>query len=328
MKKWIALVLTLAALLVLTACSLSFLNRNNYNNQPDEKDDPPAQSQEPEIPDSPAGPDEPVPPNLDEEPLLPDPDKNEDGEDVPDPGEDGEEDGETAAKITASHTDVTLKSAGETFTLSAKGVDGTYAVSFSSANPAVAEVDELTGAVTAVAPGNTRITMHVECEAGQFDFDCIIRCSWKEEEADLPASGTVTGLPSLNSFFTTLQGKYEGLGSMMVLDNELLNNYYPGLDQIAAVEEVLIQETMMTTANVAVGLVKLSGDATLDDIIAVQNIFQARISTQASGGAWYPASCETWENGVITSVSNCVGMFVYPDEAQAMADLFTESFSN
>ena len=110
--------------------------------------------------------------------------------------------------------------------------------------------------------------------------------------------------------------------------SELLSNYYPGLDAIASVEEVYIQETMISISNVAVGLVKLSADASPDDVAAVQNILQARIDTQAGGGAWYPASCETWEQGVITSTSNVVGMFVYPDEAQTMADLFTETFSN
>ena len=84
----------------------------------------------------------------------------------------------------------------------------------------------------------------------------------------------------------------------------------------------------MSTANVAVGLVKLSDDAAAEDIQAVEAIFQARIKTQAEGGAWYPASCETWENGVITSASNCVGMFVYPENAQELADLFTEAFTD
>ena len=65
-----------------------------------------------------------------------------------------------------------------------------------------------------------------------------------------------------------------------------------------------------------------------DDVAAVQAVFQSRIDTQAAGGAWYPASCETWEQGVITSASNVVGMFVYPEDAQGMADLFTETFGN
>lgn len=57
-------------------------------------------------------------------------------------------------------------------------------------------------------------------------------------------------------------------------------------------------------------------------------MLNARITAQAEGGAWYPASCETWAQGVITSVSNYVGMFVYPEDAQDMADLFTDTFSN
>ena len=239
--------------------------------------------------------------------------------------------GSGGESIEASHTDVTLFHAGETVTMSARGVSGIYASSFVSADPAVAAVDGLTGEITAVAPGTTTVTMHVECEAGQFDFDCVVRCSWEDTgdaaEPSLPASGTAA-LPSLSDFFTTLQGKYDGLGAMMMMEGELLSNYYPGLDAIASVEEVCIQETMISISNVAVGLVKLSADASPDDVAAVQNILQARIDTQAGGGAWYPASCETWEQGVITSTSNVVGMFVYPDEAQAMADLFTEAFGN
>lgn len=132
----------------------------------------------------------------------------------------------------------------------------------------------------------------------------------------------------LKDFYATLQAKYEGLDAMMVIEGELLETYYPGLSEIAAVEEIYLQETMITTANVAVGMVKLSEDATLEDITAVQEILQARITTQAEGGAWYPESCETWKNGIITSVSNTVGMFVYPEQAQELADAFTEAFSN
>ena len=337
MKKYIVMILAALLALALAACSLNFLNKtvNPPPEPPDQPED--VRPQEPEVPGS--GPEQPDAQEPDA--PLPDPDKEDGGAPVEDLGE---PDGEAEKKeIAVSHTDVTLRSEGETFTLSAKNVPGVYTCTFTSADPAVAAVDESTGVVTAVANGSTTVSLHVECEEGQFDFQCIVRCDWaaedgaegeepdqpvQPEEPDQPVSGTVDNRPSLSDFFATLQGSYEGLGAMMVMDGELLDTYYPGLSGIDAVEEVLIQETMMTTANVAVGLVKLSGDATLDDIIAVQNIFQARISTQASGGAWYPASCETWENGVITSVSNCVGMFVYPDEAQAMADLFTESFSN
>lgn len=236
-----------------------------------------------------------------------------------------EEAGSGEESITASHTDITLIHAGETFTLSAQGVSGIYASSFTSADPGVAAVDWMTGVVTAVAPGTTTVTMHVECEAGQYDFPCTVRCQWTEESGTTPGTAAA---PSLSGFFATLQGSYEGLDMMMAMEGDLLESYYPGLSGSAAVEEILIREPMISVSNVAVGLVKLSDSASSEDIAAVKNILRARITAQAEGGAWYPESCAIWERGVITSASNVVAMFVHPSDAQAMADLFASSFGS
>lgn len=324
MKKTTVILLTLAILLTLPACSLTFLNKTVNTGQDDKPDEPPVQSQEPSVPD-------PAPTQPDDTPssLLPDPDQTDDA--VPDVGEPDtpeEEKPEEAEAIKLSNTDVTLRSEGESFTLKLQNVPGIYAATFTSDDPEIASVDEMTGLVTAVAPGNTKIKVHLEGDGVQRDFECIIRCVWKGEEASQPASGTASSRPALSSFFSTLQGSYEGLGAMMVMDGELLENYYPGLSDIASVEEVLIQETMISMSNVAVGLVKLSDDASLDDVIAVQNVLQTRIDTQANGGAFYPDSCDTWKAGVITSVSNCVGMFVCPEYAENMANDFIVAFSN
>lgn len=330
MKKITALLLTLAMLLSLTACSISFLNRET-NNDPDAKPEP--SEVQPEEPSIPGGDDaaavEPEIPDDTPAPTLPDPEKD-NGEEPAAP--------EETRVIHVSHKDVSLFSAGETFRFTvwdSLGKDPDECT-YTSADPAVAAVDESGGEVTAVAPGLTTVTAHVTFGDESQDFECIVRCRWKEEEAPPPegeqtapadpSSGNAS--VSLSGFFSTLQGSYEGLDSMMVLDGELLDTYYPGLRNIAAVEEVLVQETQMTMANMAVGLVKLSDSATIDDLVAVQNALQTRINTQADGGAWYPASCETWEQGVITSTSNVVGMFVYPENAQDMADLFTQTFAN
>lgn len=333
MKKKIALLLALL-LLSLTACSLTAGNKVAPD-EPEDKDPPaasepqdpaPAEPAEPEVPDAPAAPEDADAPVQDGEPA-----------DTPAPEESG--DGEQKSDepvIRASHTDVTLKSAGESFRFTVWSSEGKDpdSCTYTSADPAVAAVDEAGGKVTAVGPGTTTVTVHVEFGGEKQDFDCIVRCKWTEEtgvgepaEPSQPVSGGAE-TPSLQEFFTTLQGSYEALGAMAVIEGDLLENYYPGLSGIAAVEEIYVQETMITMANVAVGLVKLSDDATADDVAAVQAVFQSRIDTQAAGGAWYPASCETWEQGVITSASNVVGMFVYPEDAQGMADLFTETFGN
>lgn len=337
MKKLLALLLALTMLLSLAACGKKDDKENN-NAAPEGQDK--VQTPDPQ-PDP-----EPAP-----ESLLPDPEKDEmeDGEEILEdsgeeiPEEAGEKEGEddSAPAFRASHEDVTLGHAGETFRLSVWDTNGDApdTCTYTSTYPEVASVDEAGGAVTAVAPGSTTVTVRAVYGDEQIEFQCIVRCRWTEEkndaEKDEAAGGTESGQPdspasrpALADFVAGLQGSYEGLGALSPYEGELLENYYPGLSGIAAVEEILVQETMMSTANVAVGLVKLSDDATLEDVLAVQNIFQSRITTQAEGGAWYPASCETWENGVITSVSNCVGMFVYPESAQELADQFTETFSN
>lgn len=337
MKKLLALLLALTMLLSLAACG--------------KKDDKENNNAAPEGQDQVQTPDPQPDPEPDPEPLLPDPEKDEmeDGEEILEdsgeelPEEAGEKEGEadSAPTFRVSHEDVTLGHAGETFRLSVWDANGDApdTCTYTSTYPEVASVDEAGGAVTAVAPGSTTVTVRAVYGDEQVEFQCIVRCRWTEEkndaEKDEAAGGTESGQPdspasrpALTDFVAGLQGSYEGLGALSPYEGELLENYYPGLSGIAAVEEILVQETMMSTANVAVGLVKLSDDATLEDVLAVQNIFQSRITTQAEGGAWYPASCETWEKGVITSVSNCVGMFVYPESAQELADQFTETFSN
>lgn len=318
MKKWVSLLLVTGMLLGLAACG-------QKNDVP--QADPPAVvgGEEPDIPPSDAEGEEPGIPPSDtegEEPALPPQTQEE--------GEDGRQEEEEPWRAMVSHEDVTLFSAGETFRLTVWDLNGNApdACTYTSADPAVAAVDETGGEVTAVGPGTTTVTVLAEYGGDEVSFPCIVRCSWKEEEPVLPEDAGGDAFPALEDFFAALQDSYEGLGAMMVIDGELLDNYYPGLSGIAAVEEVLIQETMMSVANAAVGLVKLSDDATFDDVAAVSDALNARITAQADGGAWYPASCETWGQGVVTSVSGYVGMFVYPEEAQAMADLFTRTYSN
>ena len=325
MKRLTAILLALVMLLSLAACG-------KKDKDPDSSG---VQAQEPEIPGTPSSGG-----SANYDPSAPD------AADFvsptePEPASASTENPTDAAKpdtgISVSHKDVSLFYAGETFTLRVGGISGIYACTFTSKSPEIASVDETTGVVTAVAPGITTINIHVEYE-GQYDFECIVRCRWTEE-ASLPDSGTEpnTEAPtapaadpstSLSDFYATLQGKYTGLSGMMVLDGQLLDSYYPGLSGIAAVKEILICESAISINNKAVGLVRLSDDASMNDVLQVQGILQSRITAQAEGGAFYPDACDTWESGVITSVSNCVGMFVYPDDAHSMASLFTDTFSN
>jgi len=95
-----------------------------------------------------------------------------------------------AGGVTPSHTDVTLFSPGESFRYLPKGTEGVYACTYASEDESIAAVDPSTGKVTAAGPGTTKVTMHVE-NNGQYDFECIVRCNWKEEETEpaLPGEG-------------------------------------------------------------------------------------------------------------------------------------------
>lgn len=101
-------------------------------------------------------------------------DPKSDAEPAPPPSGDT---GSGAGGVTANRTDVTFFNEGEHFRLVPEGVSGVYEVDYSSADPTVAMVDEISGVVTAVGPGTTTVTMHVECDAGEFDLDCVVRCS-------------------------------------------------------------------------------------------------------------------------------------------------------
>ena len=92
-----------------------------------------------------------------------------------------------AGDVTPSHTDATFFGPGESFRYLPKGIDGVYACTYASEDETVASVDPATGKVTAVGPGTTKVTMHVEYN-GQYDFECIVRCNWEadEKEPSLP----------------------------------------------------------------------------------------------------------------------------------------------
>lgn len=82
------------------------------------------------------------------------------------------------ASVTASHTDVTLFHPDEGFRLLPTGTDGDAVCTYSSSDPDVAKVDELTGRVTAVGTGRATITMSVDWGGNEYEFKCIVRCSW------------------------------------------------------------------------------------------------------------------------------------------------------
>ena len=85
--------------------------------------------------------------------------------------------------VTANYSDVTLNIGDPPFQLTPVGMVGIYAAAYQSADTAVATVDE-NGLVTAVGPGTTDITLHVEGSGGQHDLVCTVRVPAEKPSQD------------------------------------------------------------------------------------------------------------------------------------------------
>ena len=264
MKRFLIGLLAAAMLLALAACG----GKENAPppQEPDHSSGEGAVPENPDtttVPDTPTNPDTPDVPNTPDVPGTPDGGAGDGKEEIPEIN-DGEASGEgaqtPAADITASHTDVTFRAAGSNFRLRPRGVEGTYTAQFASEDETIAVVDE-NGRVTAVAPGTTHVTMRVEQAGETYDFSCIIRCVWTEEapeeqptdpetptDPEKPEEGTPAGGGvDLSAFYETITGQYT-FGRLQNFEGELLANYYPGMENIAT-NQRLVMGTMMTFNN-------------------------------------------------------------------------------
>ena len=230
-----------------------------------------------------------------------------------------------------NRTDFTLKNVGDSFCLQVLNLpEGAEVGAWSISDETVATI-AADGTVTAVAGGRATASIEAELGGETLTLTCIVRCSapaaqqpedGAESSTEEPSEGGESdAIPTLADFYTTLSETYQ-IGGLTAYEGELLDNYYPGLSAIS-MKQCLVQETMMTMANAAVSLIEVENSS---DVQTVKDILAARTKAQADGGAWYPASCETWANAVIVSTGNYVGMFVYPENAQAMADLFVSTY--
>lgn len=215
-----------------------------------------------------------------------------------------EESGEApeAKTITASHSDVTLSAAGNSFKLKAEGGAEDSVVTYSAADETVAVVKE-DGTVTAVAPGTTTVTMKVTSGDEIHTFDCVVRCTWTEESQ----TGGEAAAVDLTAFYNDVTSQYE-FGFLENLTGELLDNYYPGMSDIST-QQQLIMGCMLSMNNGEFCLVEVTDSA---DVEMVKSIFQSRVDYMAGGGAWYPAPTEQWTNNSrIVSCGNYVMMIVH-----------------
>lgn len=310
MKKLMVLLLALAMLFTVSACKGSGNNGGNENdvsqNEVQQPEDSETNNTEDEAA-KPEVPDEEDQDTADKEENETDAGKDEETTDGADEN-DAEED---KKEVRASHSDVTLKAAGNSFTLQVEGMEGVYALTYTSADPSIATVNEK-GLVSAVAPGTTTVSVHVEGDGGPYDFSCIVRCNWKTENTDSNENGSgddsaAAGSVDLTTFYNDMTSQYE-FQTLQAFTGDVLESYYPGMGAVST-KQCLIMGTMMTMNNGEFCLVEVSDSK---DVETVKSIFQSRIDYMAGGGAWYPGPTDTWTNNSrVVSNGNYVMMVVH-----------------
>lgn len=320
MKKLISLTLAVVLALSVVACGGQNTREPETNNAGTIVNTP-TQEQVPEKPESEQRQEEETPPAAPDEKQGEDENKDESQSESEQPNEDDEQpeaSEEDPVSFSASHSDVTLKAAGNSFRLTAEGNRDEYVVTYSSDNKAVAVVD-VDGNVTAVAPGNTIVTMHVEVtnESAtiEYEFTCIVRCSWivqedstggenNETEEETPAEEAPSASVDLAAFFTNY---IEKIGvSMMPVEGELLDVFYAGLSSYSCKQSVVYMAAM-SAVPFEFALIEVENT---EDADAVRAILQSRVDYQADGGAWYPETIAAWEKAEVLVIGNYVAMIV------------------
>lgn len=326
MKKFLSLLLALVFCLSLAACGGSPSAESQSPSQPVEASGEPSQE--------PTG-DPSVQPSEDQ----PDPSDSQEPDTPSDPSQNPSESAGSA--IVLSHTDVTLKSAGASFVLTAEET-GTpegvrTALVWSSGDESVAAVTDNgdgTATVTAVSPGKAVITASAVYSTivpgDPLVLSCIVRCRWTEETPAPSESAAPSQEPAgtdLSTFADDIISKYELPTFLSLADDELVANFYAGLESIAA-DQKLVYVNMMSMNMGELVLVEVRDSA---DISTVKAILQARIAYMVGdgngpGGAWYPAPTEEWTNNSRVVSSGNYVMMVVDDDCDAIVDEFNELF--
>lgn len=244
-----------------------------------------------------------------------------------------QEEPQAEASLSLDKSDFTLFHAGDSYTLTARVTPAGPPVTFQSANEAVATVDAQ-GKVTAVAPGTAKIT----ATADGLTATCVVRCRF---ESDTPASGSGSSSNSgssgsssgsgssssasqvdLSAFYTKVQSGYELSSFLSQADKDVLDNFYPGLSDVAT-EQCLVYVNMMSMNTGEIALVQVK-DA--KDVDTVKGILQTRIDGMIDGGAWYPEPTRIWtEDSRVVSHGNYI-MMVVNENCDAIVSDFNALF--
>lgn len=126
----------------------------------------------------------------------------------------------------------------------------------------------------------------------------LVGCGSSNDESIAPSM-------TLEAFYQELATEY-GWDEMFMaeLDADMQEMFYPGIADVNTVT-VIARAPMMSAVVSELVLVECADEEAATQMVA---ILEERMSTQALGGAWYPASMEAWGNAHVMQRGNYVAL--------------------
>ena len=131
----------------------------------------------------------------------------------------------------------------------------------------------------------------------------------------------------LGAFYGSLEEQYGWGQSMVDIEGEMLDAYYPGLKEIPTVQLIAKMPMMSAVVNEMVFL----QCETEEDAEQAAELLQDRIDYQVGdennpGGAWYPESIAAWEKGEVIRQGTYVAMIASAEYQGEIAEGFNALF--
>lgn len=138
------------------------------------------------------------------------------------------------------------------------------------------------------------------------------------------AAGSGSQSVDLTAFWEAEEARYQwGENYFAELDDELMENYYPGIQNVA-VRQLITKVPMMSAV---VNEMVFAEAETEEDAGKLADILQQRVDDQASGGAWYPESMEAWKKAQVVTNGRYVAMVALRENQDKVMDDFNALFA-
>ena len=138
------------------------------------------------------------------------------------------------------------------------------------------------------------------------------------------AAGSGSQSVDLTAFWEAEEAKYQwGENYFAELDDELMENYYPGIQNVA-VRQLITKVPMMSAV---VNEMVFAECETEEDAGKLADILQQRVDDQASGGAWYPESMEAWKKAQVVTNGRYAALVAMKENRESVVADFNALFA-